>query len=108
MADVKATALSPTQAFDPATDYLMAVRGDADGARSGPHLVPGLSVSVGSAASGGGGDTGTPVTGGITKVFGRTGPEISAAVSVVACSALWGRRSSLDPAAWLSANNGDR
>ena len=83
MADVKATALSTTQAFDPNTDYLMAVRGDADGPRSGPYLVPGLSVSVGSAASGGDGGTTTPppATGSITKVFGRTGPEINAATS---------------------------
>jgi len=81
MADVKARKLPPSQAFDPATDYLMAVKGDALGARSGPYLVPGLNVSVGSAASGGGGDTGTPVTGGITKVFNRTGPEINAATS---------------------------
>lgn len=84
MADpVRATKLDPSSAFDPNTDYLMAVRGDADGPRSGPYLVPGIRVSVGSAATGGdgtGGTTPTP-TGGITKVFGRTGPEIAAAAS---------------------------
>lgn len=84
MADVKATALPVTQAFDPNTDYLMALRGDASGARSGPYLIPGVSVTVGSAVTGGdgtGGGTTPPPSGGITKVFGRTGPEISAQTS---------------------------
>ena len=84
MADVKATALPVTQAFDPNTDYLMALRGDASGARSGPYLIPGVSVTVGSAVTGGdgtGGGTTPPPSGGITKVFGRTGPEISAQIS---------------------------
>lgn len=86
MADpVPATELQPSQAFDPLNDYLMAVKGDADGPRSGPYLVPAQNVSVGSAATGGdgtgGGTTPPPATGAVTKVFGRTGPEIAAAAN---------------------------
>ena len=85
MADpVRATKLDPSNAFDPNTDFLMAVKGDAFGARSGPYLIPGVSVTVGSAVTGGdgtGGGTTPPPSGGITKVFGRTGPEISAQIS---------------------------
>lgn len=82
---VRATELQPSQAFDPLNDYLMAVKGDADGPRSGPYLVPAQNVSVGSAATGGdgtgGGTTPPPATGAVTKVFGRTGPEIVAAAN---------------------------
>ena len=83
MADVKARELPTSQAFDPTTDYLLAIKGDASGARSGPYKVPAQNVSVGSATSGGGGSGGGggTVVGGIAKVFGREGPEISAAAN---------------------------
>lgn len=85
MADpVRATKLDPSNAFDPNTDFLMAVKGDASGARSGPYLIPGVSVTVGSAVTGGdgtGGGTTPPPSGGITKVFNRDGPEIAAQTS---------------------------
>jgi hypothetical protein len=82
MADVKARGLPTSQSFDPNTDLIMVVKGDASGPRSGPFLIPGLNVSVGSAATGGGGGTGGgTVVSGITKVFGRTGPEITAAAN---------------------------